>query len=229
MVPPPGSVRASDRSPAERHPAVRTAAPGAAIARPRARARTRALTRAGRTVWLAGLVVAGTIGGACATPGGDPGTQVAREPSLDDAVLDWGDDLDHVVVYAAPPEVGTGAEAVGSATEPQTGPARDGHTSLPPDDQTYLLAALDGTTRPVTVAEGSLVAVMAATAHEADVLGEVRTTSPVALIVADPHGVVGRPGGRYVLDVDHLVELPPPDDPPSPPPGKVIGWPLPGP
>ncbi len=159
---------------------------------------------------LASLVIAGTIGAACTAPGGDGdggGVQVAQEPSIDHAMPDWGDGLDHVVVYADPPAEGSVGPPATPA-DPQTGPERRSHAPVPGLDLTYELVALDGSTRTVVVPEGSLVAVGAASTTEAGELDAVRAGNGVAMIVADPDGVVGTPGGRYVMTSDRLIELP---------------------
>lgn len=193
-------------------------APGAATGSAHARAR--------RGGVVASVVFATATFAACSTDGGRGSTQVATEPALDRAPLDWGDGYDHVIVYADPPS--DAAAPSPTSTDPQTGPARvpsssdaglgaglqregprpTGGVPQPASDRTLSLVGLDGSVRDVIVPQESLVAVSAADAEETAAVESWKADTGFALIVADVAGVVGPVGARYVMTADRLIELP---------------------
>lgn len=140
-----------------------------------------------------------------------PIPEIGAVPLEEPRPLDRGDAFEQLVVIT------DNTPLSGSAAETQSGPGRH-DTALPPPttapsadptDDTVTVRYVDGSERQLLVPPRSLLGVPAVSRAEQVLLHDPE----VLLLVADPSGVVGPPGGRYARSEHVLVQYA--GDPPA--------------
>ena len=180
-------------------------------------------------LWSRVGALLGTIGllAAC-SGGGDPGSAPAAaevamtsgaEPELVSSPDHWDDGYDHVVVLTErAATAGAIADQVVLATDEDTAiEAFDTATSgdeqvasgapVPsPVDRQMVVVHADGTTETRTVPDGSLPTTQPITQAEYDLIAEY-ADQPLAVLVQDVDGVIGRIDARYLMVPGMLIEV----------------------